>query len=115
MIDIKLFQRGHINVRIYGGAIDDYDVAITDFYFEGILGCTGEVTDSNGSEYELAADLTWDDHFDIIFTVEPAEFETINGTIVSFEQLIVRCTGQVIPIDGRDVLDIKTYDVTSST
>jgi len=89
MIDIKLFQRGHIDVRINDRPIDDYDVAITDYYFEGVLGLTGEVTDANGSEYELLGRLPWNDYFDIIFTVEKAEYETTNGTIFDFERLTV--------------------------
>jgi len=105
-----LFQRGHIDVRINDRPIDDYDIVITDHYFEGILGCTGEVIDANGSEYELV-ELTDDGNFDIIFTVDETEYETINGTIISFEQLTVRCTGHVIQIDGGDVLNIVTYDV----
>lgn len=114
MIDEHLFIRGHIDVRIEDRPIDDYDVIIPDHYFEGILGCTGEVIDSNGSEYQLK-ELTADDYFDIIFTVHDTEYETINGTIVAFEELVVQCTGHVIQVNGCDTLDITTYDVISRT
>ena len=111
MIDDLLFQRGHINVRIDKGNIGDYDMVIPDYYFENILGLTGEVVESNGSQYELH-DLNQFDEFDISFLVEPVEFETDSGHIVSFENLVVRCTGILRAIDGGDVLDIYTYKVT---
>jgi len=110
MIDDILFQRGHIETRIGERTIDDFDIVIPEHYFEDILGLTGEVVDSNGSDYEVI-DLSWDDHFDIIFTVDAVEFETINDTPFNFEQLIVKCTGNIVPINGKDVLDIKTYEI----
>ena len=112
MIDEDLFIRGHINVRIDDRPIDDYDNVISDHYFEDVLGLTGEVLESNGSVYELHS-LDEDDNFDISFIVEPVEFETDSGHIVAFEELVVRCTGTIIPINGSDVLDIKSYIIAS--
>lgn len=114
MIDPDLFIRGHIDVRINDNYIDDYDVAIVDHYFEGILGLKGEVLDGNGSAYELI-ELTNDDNFDIIFEVDAVEYQTIDSNIVAFETLTVRCTGHVIQMNGRDVLNIETYKVTDKT
>ena len=111
MIDDILFQRGHIDVRIGDRDIDDFDIVIPEFYFEDILGLTGEIVDSNGSDYELHY-LDAFDEFDISFIVDPVEFEIDGGNIIGFDKLIVRCTGTIVPIDGKDVLDIDTYKMT---
>ena len=114
MIDPDLFIRGHILTRINDRPIDDYDIVIIDHYFEGILGYNGEVIDSNGSEYKLG-ELTSDDYFDIMFTVADTEYEATDGTMLAFEELIVRCTGHVIEVNDCDVLNIMSYDVISKT
>lgn len=114
MIDDILFLRGHIETRI-GDERDDFDIVIPEHYFFNVLGLEGEVIDSNGSEYEL---VTLDgDNFEIVFTVDENEFETEDGSIVSFNELVVHCTGVIVSDDTfgdygpKDVLQIATYDV----
>jgi hypothetical protein len=109
MIDSMLFQRGHIMIRI-GNQTDDYDVVVPEHYFYKVLGIKGEIIDSNGSEYELVS-LDKDDNFEIKFNVYENEFETDDGRIVGFGELIVRCKGQAIQEDDYDILRIDTFDI----
>jgi len=109
MIDNMLFQRGHIMTRI-GDRVDDYDNAIPDQYFENVLGLKGECIDSNGSEYNLVS-IDSKDNFVIDFSVYGNDFETEDGAVQSFEELMVQCTGVIVQEEDYDVLQINTYEV----
>ena len=113
MIDEDLFIRGHIDVEL-DDQIDDFDCLIPEHYFMKVLGLSGEVVDSNGSDYEVISLV--DDVFLIEFTVDENEFETDDGKIVGFEELVVRCTGTITQRingigDPSDVLTIDNYTV----
>jgi len=109
MIDDMLFQRGHIMIRIDNVDADDYDTIIPDHYFENVLDLTGEVVDSNGSEYNLVS-IDSNDNFVINFTVYENVFATSDGNTVGFGELEVECTGTVIQEDDCDVLRIDTFN-----
>lgn len=110
MIDDILFQRGEILTKI-DGETEDYDVRIPDYYFMNVLGLKGEVIEGNGSQYNLVL-IDADDNFVIDFDVDEVDFEKEDGGIVSFTQLIVRCTGKVAQVDNDyDILEIADYNV----
>lgn len=115
MIDDILFQRGHIDVQFVGGeCIDDFDCLIPECYFEQVMGLKGEIIDSNGTDYELVS-LDEEENFVIDFVSYENEFETEDCHVVGYEELHVRCTGQIVPhynsYKDKDILLIKTYDV----
>lgn len=110
MIDKDLFIRGHILTKI-DDEIEDYDCRIPDYYFMTVLNLTGEVIDSNGSQYKLIK-IDEEDNFVIEFDVDEVEFEEDNGDITSFRNLVVLCAGKVIQVDDYDVLEIEDYNVT---
>ena len=109
MIDDELFLRGHIETRIGARPIDDFDIVIPEHFFESVLGLTGEVIDSNGSDYTVNS-LDENDNFEITFEVDPVDFET-EDKIYELEYLVVICKGTIVPIGDKDVLDITDYDV----
>jgi hypothetical protein len=117
MKDDILFQRGHIDVKFIGSEyVEDYDCLIPECYFEQVLGLEGEIIDSNGTDYEVIS-LDEEDNFVIDFFSYENEFETEDGNIVGYEELHVRCTGQIISKyvdftqEDKDILLIKKYDV----
>ena len=109
MLDELLFQRGCIIARI-GDETDDYDSIVPDHYFKNVLGLSGEVLDSNGSEYTLVS-IDKDDKFVIFFNVYENQFRTDGGEVYEFEELVVQCTGAVVQEDDYDVLRLDTFDV----
>ena len=111
MLDDLLFQRGSLLTQI-GDQCDDYDSLIPDYYFKHTLGLKGEVIDTNGSEYNLGR-LVGADMFTVTFCIYETPFETTDGEIVGFSELIVKCEGSIIQQNGADVLDIKTFTVIS--